>query len=87
MARNGDKLHETPSFKFIVCVGTLQRLGRSQNVYDTQTLDVPCTSCKNFVNFSAVNHSDVVVNLQKEWVDAHIAKIRTFALFSPEFLD
>ena len=51
----------------------------------TETLDVPSTSFKNFVNFSAVNHWDEV-SLQKVG-ECTTCKIRTFALFPPEPID
>jgi len=46
----------------------------------TETQDVPFTSDKNFVNFSAVDYRDVVASLPK--VDGC-----TFALFPPESID
>jgi len=51
-----------------------------------ETLDISLTSCKNVVNFSAVNHRDVVASLQKMGECTH-AKIGTFALFPPESID
>jgi len=75
VAPNGDKLAWNA---FFVCDGILQWLGISQNLYHIETTDVPSTPCKNFVNFGAVNHWDVLARLQEVGAGTH-AKIRTFA--------
>jgi len=75
MSWNGDKLAWNT---FIVSAGIVQRLGWEDHKLNahTETLDVPSTSHKNLVNFSAVNHIYVVVSLQKvsECKDAHMQK-------------
>jgi len=63
-----------------------QLLGKSQKPYPYHDPDEPSTSCNNFVNFGAVNHWDVEASLQKVGGCTH-ATIRTFSLFSPEFID
>jgi len=50
VARNGDKLAWNA---FTNCI--LQRLGSSQNLYLHRDAYEPSTSCKDFVNFSALN--------------------------------
>jgi len=54
-----------------------------QNLYSRRGPGCTLTFCKHFMNFSAVNHWDVVVSLQKVGGCTQ-AKIRTFALFPPE---
>jgi len=55
-------------------------VGKSQNLYPyKKNPNEPCTSFKNFVNFSAVNHWDVV-SLKGVGGCTH-AKIRTFSFF------
>jgi len=51
VAQNGDKLARNA---FIICAGIFQQ--KVVKTYTrTENLDVSSTSCKNFVNFSAVN--------------------------------
>ena len=80
MAWNGDKLAWNAFVVIFVCVGILHWLWRSKNLYHTETMAVPSTSCKKFVNCSALNHWDVVdnSNLQEVGGCTH-AKLRTFA--------
>ena len=56
--------HETPSL-FVLA---LYNSGEDRTTYThTETLEVPSTNVKNFVNFCAVNRLDIVVSWQKAW--------------------
>jgi len=72
--------YETPSL-FALAFTTVGKIATN-----TETLDVPSAFCKNFMNFGAVNHGDVVASLQKVGGCTH-AKICTLALFPPESID
>jgi len=45
--------HETPS---LFVLASYNGWEDRKTYTDTNTLDVPSTSCKNYVNFSAVSH-------------------------------
>jgi len=61
VARDGDKL------AFTAYIGLCWHFNgwEDRKTYThTETTNVPCTSCKNFLNFRAVNHRDAVASLE-----------------------